>query len=90
MLASLTLVVASSTLVFVRLVSGSGIDHLLHGGRGAGGSAGEESDELKTACLMGLISALASVAEVRRISPLHMAKLQNAVAKAIIQRYGRV
>lgn len=68
-------------------IPGPDIDHLMYGGRGAGGSVGEESDELKTACLMGLISILASIPEVRRIAPLHMPKLNNAVANAIMQRY---
>eukprot|EP00903_Cladosiphon_okamuranus_P018381 g16907.t1 len=62
-----------------------GMDHLLHLGRGAGGKRGAESDELQMACLMGLVSLLAAVPEVQRISPLHASELKNAVAGAIIQ-----
>lgn len=61
------------------------MDNLLHLGRGAGGTRGEESDELQVACLMGLVSFLAVVPEVQRISPLHASELKNAVAGAIIQ-----
>lgn len=61
------------------------MDHLLHLGRGAGGKRGAESDELQMACLMGLVSFLASVPEVQRVSPFHASELKNAVAGAIIQ-----
>lgn len=61
------------------------MDHLLHLGRGAGGTRGAESDELQMACLMGLVSYLATVPEVQRISPLHASELKNAVAGAIVQ-----
>lgn len=61
------------------------MDHLLPLGQGAGGKSGEESDELKMACLMGLVSVLAAVPEVQRISPLHASELKNAVAGAIVQ-----
>lgn len=62
-----------------------GLDHLLPPGRGAGGSKGAESEELKVACFMGLVSYLASVPEVLRVAPLHRTKILNAVAKAIGQ-----
>lgn len=63
----------------------SGLDHLLPNGRGAGGREGEEAEELKIACFMGLLSYLASVPEVLRISTFHTSKILNAVAKAISQ-----
>lgn len=62
-----------------------GVDHLLHLGRGAGGKRGAESDELQMACLMGLVSFLAMVPEVQRVSPFHASELKNAVAGAIVQ-----
>ncbi|CAM9375513.1 unnamed protein product, partial [Sphacelaria rigidula] len=62
-----------------------GIDHLLPDGRGAGGTDGEEAEELKVACFMGLVSFLASAPEVLRVSPLHRSKLHNAVAASVIQ-----
>ena len=61
------------------------MDHLLHLGRGAGGNSGGESDELQVACLMGLVSYLAGIPEVQRVSPFHQARLLNAVAGAIVQ-----
>ena len=61
------------------------MDHLLHQGRGAGGSTGAESDELQMACLMGLVSYLAGLPEVQRVSPFHEARIMNAVAGAIVQ-----
>ena len=61
------------------------MDHLLHLGRGAGGSTGAESDELQMACLMGLVSYLAGLPEVQRVSPFHESRLMNAVAGAIVQ-----
>lgn len=61
------------------------MDHLLHQGRGAGGNSGAESDELQMACLMGLVSYLAGLPEVQRISPFHESRLLNAVAGAIAQ-----
>ena len=61
------------------------MDHLLHLGRGAGGTRGAESDELQVACLMGLVSFLAAVPEVQRVSPFHASELKNAVAGAIVQ-----
>lgn len=61
------------------------MDHLLHLGRGAGGTRGEESDELHMACFMGLVSFFAIMPEVQRISPLHTSELKNAVAGAIVQ-----
>lgn len=61
----------------------TGIDHLLAPGRGVGGSEGAESDELRVACFMGLVSFLASRPEVLRVAPLHRSKILNAVAKAI-------
>lgn len=62
-----------------------GMEHLLYLGRGAGGIRGAESDELQMACLMGLVSHLAAVPEVQRISPLHASELKNAVAGSIVQ-----
>lgn len=62
-----------------------GLDHLLPAGRGAGGTAGEESEELKVACFMALVSYLASQPEVLKVAPLHKPKILNAVAKAIVQ-----
>lgn len=63
----------------------SGLDHLLVGGRGAGGSAGAESDELQVACFMGLVSYLASRPQVLRVAPYYRTKLLNAVARSISQ-----
>lgn len=63
----------------------TGMDHLLHQGRGAGGSTGAESDELQMACFMGLVSYLAGLPEVQRVSPFHESRLLNAVAGAIVQ-----
>lgn len=54
-------------------------------GEWVGGTEGEESEELKIACFMGLISYLASTPEVLRVSPLHEPKIHNAVAASIIQ-----
>lgn len=62
-----------------------GLDHLLPNGRGAGGREGEEAEELKATCFMGLLSYLASTPEVLRISSLHKSKFLNAIAKAISQ-----
>lgn len=62
-----------------------GLDHLLPDGRGAGGREGEESEELKTACFMSLVSYLASMPEVLRVSPLHQSKILNAVASSVVQ-----
>lgn len=61
------------------------MDHLLVGGRGAGGSAGAESEELHVACFMGLVSYLASRPQVLRVAPYYRTKLLNAVAKSISQ-----
>lgn len=63
----------------------AGIDHLLPGGRGAGGSEGEEADELRVACFMGLLSYLASRPEVLRVSAAQKMKLLNAAAFPNIQ-----
>lgn len=62
-----------------------GLDHLLSGGRGAGGKKGAESEELKAACFMSLVSCLASAPEVLRVTPLHKEKMMNAVASSIVQ-----
>lgn len=61
------------------------MEHLLYGGRGAGGKEGEEADELQMACFMGLLSFFAATPEVQRIAPLHVPQLLNAVAGAIVQ-----
>lgn len=63
----------------------TGLNHLLYRGRGAGGSTQAESDELKMACFMGLVSYFASIPEVLRVAPFHKPKFLNAVAKAISQ-----
>ena len=63
----------------------AGMDHLLHLGKGAGGSTDAESDELQMAFLMGLLSYLAGLPEVQRISPFHESHILNAVAGAIVQ-----
>ncbi|CAM9659673.1 unnamed protein product, partial [Hapterophycus canaliculatus] len=63
----------------------AGINHLLPGGRGAGGNEGEEADELQVACFMGLLSFLASRPEVVRISAAREAKLLNAAAYRNLQ-----
>lgn len=63
----------------------AGMDHLLHLGRGSGGSTGAESDELQMACLMGLVSYLSGLPEVQRVSPFHESRIMNAVAGAIVQ-----
>lgn len=68
-----------------RFCDTAGMDHLLHQGRGAGGSTGAESDELQMACFMGLVSYLAGLPEVQRVSPFHESRLLNAVAGAIVQ-----
>lgn len=60
------------------------MDHLLHSGRGVGGM-GEEAIELHVACFMGLLSFLASRAEVLRVTPRHRKRLLNAAARANIQ-----
>ncbi|CAM9519204.1 unnamed protein product, partial [Scytosiphon promiscuus] len=62
-----------------------GIDHLLPGGRGAGGNEGEEADELQVACFMGLLSFLAARPEVVRISAARQAKMLNAAAYRNLQ-----
>lgn len=81
------------------LVTLRGIGHLLPGrgpggGGGAGGGAGQtmrgsdddgNGETEKTACLMGLVSFLASRPEVARVSALPRAELANAVAGAIVQ-----
>lgn len=63
----------------------AGLDHLLVGGRGAGGSAGAESEELHVACFMGLVSYLASRPQTLRVAPYYRTKLLNAVARSISQ-----
>ncbi|CAN0198488.1 unnamed protein product, partial [Ectocarpus sp. 6 AP-2014] len=64
----------------------SGLDHLLHSGRGAGGrSDGGEAAELHVACFMGLVSFLASKPEVLRVAPRQSQALLNAAARANIQ-----
>ena len=63
----------------------AGMDHLLHLGRGSGGSTGAESEELQMACLMGLVSYLSGLPEVQRVSPFHESRILNAVAGAIVQ-----
>lgn len=65
--------------------SSEGLDHLLPDGRGAGGRNGAESEELKAACFMGIVSLLASTPQVLRVSPLHRSKIHNAVAASVIQ-----
>lgn len=62
-----------------------GLDHLLPEEKGAEGSEAEEAEELKNACFMGLVSCLASIPEVMRVSPLHRPKILNAVAASLIQ-----
>lgn len=68
------------------------IGHLLPGPNPAGaGAAGADAtsevdgEREKTACLMGLISFLASRPEVARVSALPRAELSNAVAGRIVQ-----
>lgn len=63
---------------------GTGLDHLLHGGRGAGGQR-EEATELHVACFMGLVSFLAGRVEVLRVSPWQKKATLNASARANIQ-----
>ena len=62
----------------------TGLDHLLYGGRGAGGQR-EESDELHVACFMGLVSFLAGRNEVLRVSPWEKKFPLNSSARANIQ-----
>lgn len=59
-----------------RLLLIAGIDHLL---------PNEDGSEMQMACFMGLLSHLASKAEVLRISPLPVEQLHNAVGSAIVQ-----
>ena len=64
----------------------AGLDHLLHSGRGAGGTSQEgEAAELHVACFMGLVSFLASRLEVLRVGSRHTQGLLNAAARANIQ-----
>lgn len=58
---------------------------MLPDGRGAGGREGEESEELRAACYMGLLSYLTFTPEVLRVSPLYQFKILNAVASSITQ-----
>lgn len=70
---------------FIRRLSRcAGMDHLLVGGRGAGG-VGDDAVELKMACLMGLLSFFSSQPEVLRVSSRHAMALSNAAATANIQ-----
>lgn len=62
-----------------------GLDHLLPEREGAGSSEAGEAEELKNACFMGLVSYLASIPEVMRVSPLHRPNILDAVAASIIQ-----
>lgn len=62
----------------------AGLDHLLYGGRGAGGQR-EEADELHVACFMGLVSFLAGKNEVLRVSPWEKKFTLNSSARANIQ-----
>lgn len=64
--------------------AGAGVEHLLYGGRGVGG-VGEEATESQVACFMSLLSTLAAVPEVLRISPRHEKVLHNAAAFKTIQ-----
>lgn len=44
-----------------------------------------ESEELRLACFMGLVSVLASTPEVQRVSPFHVSGPLNAVGASVIQ-----
>lgn len=46
---------------------------------------GEESDELRVACFMTLVSFFASQPDVLRVSPKNEQRVLNAAARAIIQ-----
>ncbi|CAM9166855.1 unnamed protein product, partial [Hapterophycus canaliculatus] len=61
------------------------MDHLLFGGRGAGGSTEEESTELHVACFMGLVSVLTGRLDVLRVSSRHSKRVLNEAARGIIQ-----
>lgn len=63
----------------------AGIDHLLFGGKGAGGQEGEESDELRIACLMSILSFLADRPEVLHVSPVYRMEMLNAAAFPNVQ-----
>jgi len=68
------------------LFESSGLGHLLHSGRGAGGTNQDgEAEELHVACFMGLVSFLASRVEVLRVAPRHRLDLLDASARATIQ-----
>ena len=71
-------------ILVVTLFRTSGLDHLLHNGRGVGGHD-DEAAELHVACFMGLVSFLASRQEVLRIDPKHPIHLLDAAVRAIIQ-----
>ncbi|CAN0460486.1 unnamed protein product, partial [Laminaria digitata] len=62
----------------------TGLDHLLHNGRGVGGQQ-EEGEELHVACFMGLVSFLAGRLQVLRVAPWKTTNLLNAAARANIQ-----
>lgn len=55
----------------------TGLDHLLHSGRGVGGETEEEAAELHVACFMGLVSFLANRHEVLRVATWNMKVIRN-------------
>lgn len=55
------------------------------GGRGVGGTEGEEADELQMACFMALLSYLAARPEVLHVAPERKFKTHNAAAIANVQ-----
>lgn len=64
----------------------AGLDHLLHSGRGVGGSSEDgEAAELHVACFMSLVSFLAGRLETLRVAPRRSQRLHNSAARANIQ-----
>ena len=61
------------------------MDQLMNQGRGAGGSVGRQSDELKTSCRFGFHSYGEWVRNSQSAGPFHEARIMNAVAGAIVQ-----
>lgn len=59
-----------------------GLNHLLPGAKSG---LDDDSGEVKTACLMALLSQLAARPEVLRVAPLSKSRLLNDIASAIVQ-----
>ena len=60
------------------------MDHLLYTASEDSWNS-EEAQELRVACLMGLVSLLSARVEVLSVAPRHPKHLMNAVARALIQ-----